>query len=116
MDDGVVRMLRDDADGALEAGDEGGGDGVGLEAVGSSALGSWALSADATDWCCSECPGPPLPAPLGPEDPVTGALAPSWNWDSADSRCPRCRSRTRPTSSPLPPCPCCRCCCCCCGS
>ncbi|KYQ49566.1 hypothetical protein ALC60_11350 [Trachymyrmex zeteki] len=129
------RRLRDDEDGALEAGDAGGGDGVGSEAAGSSVLESWGLSADGREWWWSEerwccwCPGPPPPLPLplpppaaaavaaaGPEPAAAAAAAaaPSWKWDSADSRCPRCRSRTRPTSSPLPPCPCCRCCCCCC--
>ena len=43
-------MLRDDADGALEEGDGGGGDGVVSEAAGSSALGSWVLSVDGRDW------------------------------------------------------------------
>lgn len=49
VDGAIVRMLRDDVDGALEAGDEGGGDGVESLVVGSwvaSALESWVLSFD----------------------------------------------------------------------
>lgn len=63
------RRLRDDEDGALEAGDAGGGDGVGSEAAGSSVLESWVLSADGREWWWWSggrwcwCPGPPPPPP-----------------------------------------------------